>query len=137
VQRGTQAAATRSGTQKLPPNFPPATAVSYRADIAAMDPEPYPPQQVKAGAPLFSARCGFCHGRDAAGGENGPDLTRSALVVEDVRGDKIGPIVRSGRVDKGMPPFTLPDPELTAIVAFIHDRKIKADTQQGSRRTVH
>ena len=58
------------------------------------NPQSYPPAQVQAGQPLFSAQCGFCHGRDAAGGESGPDLTRSALVAADVRGDKIGPVVQ-------------------------------------------
>jgi|SRR3954449_9077535 len=96
----------------------------------------YPPDQIRAGAPLFVAQCGFCHGRDATGGQSGPDLTRSALVAEDVRGDKIGPLVRSGRPEKGMPPFNLADADLAAIVAFIHDQKGKSDLQQGGRRAV-
>jgi cytochrome c oxidase cbb3-type subunit 3 len=70
------------------------------------------------------------------GGETGPDLTRSALVAEDIRGDKIIPLVRTGRVDKGMPPQNLPDADLAAIVAFIHDAKAKADSNEGNRRTV-
>jgi cytochrome c oxidase cbb3-type subunit 3 len=70
------------------------------------------------------------------GGETGPDLTRSSLVAEDVRGDKIIPLVHTGRVDKGMPPQNLPDADLAAIVAFIHDAKTKADSNEGNRRTV-
>jgi cytochrome c oxidase cbb3-type subunit III len=96
----------------------------------------YPPEQVKAGQPIFAAQCGFCHGRDANGGETGPDLTRSPVVAEDVNGDKIGPVVRTGRVDKGMPPFNLSDGDLAAIVAFIHDAKTKAESTVGDRRTV-
>jgi cytochrome c oxidase cbb3-type subunit 3 len=96
----------------------------------------YPPEQVKAGEPLFAAQCGFCHGRDARGGQSGPDLTRSALVAEDVRGDKIAQVVRSGRPDKGMPPFNLADADLAAIVAFIHDATSKSASNEGSRRTV-
>src|ERR1700730_8481107 len=91
-------------------------------------PQAYPQEQVKAGEPLFLARCGFCHGPDAAGGETGPDLTRSTLVAEDVRGNKVIPLVREGRVDKGMPAFSLPDTDLAAIVAFIHDRKTTAES---------
>ena len=97
-------------------------------------PQSYPAEQVKAGAPLFAAQCGFCHGRDAMGGETGPDLTRSPVVAEDVRGDKIIPVVRGGRPDKGMPPFNLPDADLAAIVAFIHDTKTKAESLEGNRR---
>ena len=97
-------------------------------------PQQYPPEQIEAGRTRFGAQCGFCHGRDAAGGESGPDLTRSALVAGDVRGDRIGPVVRSGR--NGMPPFNLSDSDLTAIVAFIHDQKTQADSAVGGRRSV-
>lgn len=95
------------------------------------------PAQVEAGRTRFAAQCGFCHGRDAAGGETGPDLTRSAVVAEDVRGNKIGAVVRAGRPDKGMPPFTsIPDADLTAIVAFLHDATAKASSLNGNRRSV-
>jgi cytochrome c oxidase cbb3-type subunit III len=99
-------------------------------------PQAYAPELVQRGQGLFAATCGFCHGRDAMGGETGPDLTRSTLVAEDVRGDKIIPLVHTGRVDKGMPPQNLPDADLAAIVAFIHDAKTKADSLEGNRRSV-
>lgn len=99
-------------------------------------PQTYPADQVAAGQRTFSAQCGFCHGRDAAGGESGPDLTRSTLVAEDVRGDRIGPVLRNGRADKGMPAFNLSDAESTALVAFIHDAKAAAESAAGGRRTV-
>jgi type 1 glutamine amidotransferase len=38
LQRGTEWAATGAVTQKPPPSFPTADTVSYRADLAAMDP---------------------------------------------------------------------------------------------------
>src|SRR5262245_55317429 len=65
----------------------------------------YPIEQIQTGERRFTSQCGFCHGRDGAGGESGPDLTRSALVAEDTRGDKIGPLVRQGRKQQGMPAF--------------------------------
>jgi cytochrome c oxidase cbb3-type subunit III len=99
-------------------------------------PQAYPAEQVKAGEARFAAQCGFCHGRDATGGESGPDLTRSSLVAEDVRGDKIGPVLRTGRPEKGMPAFTLSKTDLTAIVAFIHDATSNAATRGGGRRSV-
>ena len=97
-------------------------------------PQQYPPEQVEAGRTRFGAQCGFCHGRDAGGGEGGPDLTRSALVAADVRGDRIGPVVRSGR--NTMPPFNLSDTDLAAVVAYIHDQKRQADSAVGGRRSV-
>lgn len=70
------------------------------------------------------------------GGESGPDLTRSAIVAEDVRGDKLGPLLRAGRVDKGMPAFALSAADLTAIVAYVHDQKNRAESLTGGRRSV-
>ena len=92
-------------------------------------------EQIQAGKALFASQCGFCHGRDAAGGESGPDLTASALVEQDVHGDKIGVVVRNGRLAKGMPAFSnIDDQQLAALVAFIHDRK--ANAKEGRRRSV-
>jgi len=91
---------------------------------------------VQKGQSLFVTQCAFCHGRDAAGGETGPDLTSSELVEKDVNGNEIGPVVRSGRIDKGMPPFNLSDADLAAVVLFIHEQKTKMDSHAGRRRTV-
>jgi cytochrome c oxidase cbb3-type subunit 3 len=99
-------------------------------------PQQYPAEQVDAGRTRFAAQCGFCHGRDAAGGEGGTDLTRSTLVASDVRGDKIAPLLRTGRIDRGMPAFTLTAADVAAIVAFIHHQKTEADSATGGRRAV-
>jgi cytochrome c oxidase cbb3-type subunit 3 len=98
--------------------------------------EKYPAEQVQAGERLFVAQCGFCHGRDAAGGELGPDLTRSELVAQDSRGNKIGPMVRSGRSDAGMPAFPMVNSDVRAIAAFIHTQAGKFAELGGGRRTV-
>jgi len=99
-------------------------------------PQMYPIEQIQAGELRFTAECGFCHGRDGAGGETGPDLTRSALVADDTRGDKIGPLLRAGRPDKGMPAFNLSNADVGAISAFIHNQKKKFEDVAGGRRTV-
>jgi cytochrome c oxidase cbb3-type subunit 3 len=94
------------------------------------------PAANETGQSDFIQQCAFCHGRDAGGGEDGPDLTRSKLVAEDVKGDKIGPVVRNGRPQNGMPRFTVSDQELAALVAFIHNQKTIAESQKGGRRGV-
>jgi cytochrome c oxidase cbb3-type subunit 3 len=102
-------------------------------------PQTYPAEQIQVGEGRFASQCGFCHGRDAAGGETGPDLTRSKLVAEDNRSDRIGAVVRAGRPDQGMPAFsviTISDADLSAMVAFIHDRKVKSESLGGGRRSV-
>jgi cytochrome c oxidase cbb3-type subunit 3 len=101
-----------------------------------VEPQSYTPEQVQVGQTRFAAQCGFCHGRDAYGGEGGPDLTRSQLVAEDSRGDKIGALLRTGRLDRGMPAFDLNTGDLIAIVAFIHDQKVRAESLAGGRRGV-
>ncbi len=103
---------------------------------ATVTPQSYPPEQIQAGQARFVSQCGFCHGRDAEGGESGPDLIRSTLVAEDVRGDKIGPVIRQGRPDKGMPGSNQSDADIAAMVAFIHDAKVKAESAGGGRRSV-
>src|SRR5258707_10714559 len=85
----------------------------------------------QAGGSRFLQECAFCHGRDAGGGEDGPDLTRSKLVADDVSGDKIGPVVRNGRPQTSMPRFTESDQELAGLVAFIHTQKTIAESQKG------
>jgi mono/diheme cytochrome c family protein len=91
---------------------------------------------LQPGGPLFQQNCAFCHGRDAAGGESGPDLTRSKLVVQDVAGNKIAEVVRNGRLEKKMPAFKFSDSEMTDLVAFIHYETKKAMTSPGGRRGV-
>src|SRR4030088_1991282 len=71
----------------------------------AVAPKSYPPALVESGSAVFRQDCSFCHGRDAGGGEGGPDLTRSKLVAADVGGEKIGAVVRNGSPEKGMPRF--------------------------------
>lgn len=89
---------------------------------------------VAAGESLFAQQCAFCHGRDTGGGEDGPDLTRSQLVAEDINGNQIAPIVRNGR--NKMPRFTITDQELAGLAAFIHTRKNMAESQTGGRKGV-
>lgn len=72
-----------------------------------------------AGKAQFQQTCGFCHGLDGRGA-SGPDLIRSSLVNHDVNGNLIGPVVRNGRPEKGMPAFQLSDTEIGNIAAFLH-----------------
>lgn len=69
----------------------------------------------------FESSCAFCHGTDATGAR-GPDLVRSKLVNDDVRGNLIGPVILNGRPDKGMPAFSMTKEQIADIVAFLHER---------------
>src|SRR6201995_5454302 len=88
----------------------------------------------EAGRHLFQRNCAFCHGRDAAGGETGPDLTRSKLVLADVSGNQISDVIRNGRPAKKMPAFRLSNEEMRSLAAFIHHEG--GSSRPGGRRGV-
>jgi len=92
--------------------------------------------EAAAGSALFLQNCAFCHGRDAMGGETGPDLTQSKLVLEDKDGSKISAVVHEGRIEKKMPAFQFSSPELVSLVAFIRARVTAAASMKGNRRGV-
>jgi cytochrome c oxidase cbb3-type subunit 3 len=119
-------------TAQTPPSAPAQSPVKPGGAVA----RPYPPVLVQNGSSQFRQDCSFCHGRDAGGGETGPDLTRSKLVTGDVGGDKIGPVVRNGRPDKGMPRFDFSDQQIAGLVAFLHTRQNDAQAQKGGRKGV-
>lgn len=101
-------------------------------------PSPYPerppadPAVVQQGKNAFGVRCAFCHGSDARGGEGGPNLLRSELVLTDRNGELIKPVVLHGRVELGMPRFELSDDQLNQIVAFIHSFPVSGNDRRAS-----
>ena len=97
--------------------------------------ETYAPDVVERGHRRFEQNCAFCHGRDAAGGESGPDLTHSGIVAADVNGDKIGGVVRNG-LPGGMPKFSFSEPEIVELAAFIHTEAAKANSDEAQRRKI-
>src|SRR6266705_2206815 len=88
---------------------------------------------VERGHKQFEQACGFCHGPDATGAR-GPDLVRSPLVAHDVKGDKLGEIIRLGRPDKGMPAMPLTDQQVLDIAAYLHARARSTKIVGGPKR---
>jgi mono/diheme cytochrome c family protein len=85
---------------------------------------PVPPQEaVDRGEKIYVANCGFCHGSRATGGESGPDLVRSVVALRDEGGELIGPIIRKGVPEKGMPPQDLTDDQIKDVAAFLRNRQ--------------
>ena len=122
--------------QPAPAAPAPAAAAPSAGNQSAPAQKSYPPELVKSGRDLFRQDCSFCHGRDAGGGETGPDLTRSKLVTADVDGEKISVVVRNGRPDKGMPPFDRSEEQIASLVAYIHTQQYRALTRTGGRKGV-
>ena len=92
---------------------------SAQQRITAVDPQ-FNQASVERGQQILVNQCGFCHGSNARGGSGGPDLTRSELVQSDEGGKQLGPFLRAGRPDKGMPPFELTADQVTDLATFLH-----------------
>lgn len=91
---------------RRPNAFPTARPVSEQAVI-------------DRGKALYGVHCNFCHGSDARGGEGGPNLIRTELVLNDMKGELLYPVVRDGRGE--MPRFNLTEAQVADIAAFIHN----------------
>lgn len=113
-------------TQATPqaPAQPPASPPVRVARPAYPVRPPADPAVVGRGRQIFSANCSFCHGSDARGGEGGPNLIRSELVLDDNNGELITPVVQNGRPDKGMPKFDLSNEDIASIAAFLHSMPV-------------
>ena len=85
------------------------------------------PEAVARGKVMFDVNCSFCHGADARGGDDGPNLLRSELVLEDQKGENIGPVLLTGR-DRGMPKFTFTAAQISDVAAYIHSFPVSSRT---------
>src|ERR1022692_200 len=100
---------------------------------------PYPkgppadPAVVDRGKALYGVQCNFCHGSDARGGEGGPNLLRSQLVLNDQKGEAIAPVIQNGRIDQGMPKFDLTAAQISDIAAYIHSFRVGGDDASRER----
>jgi mono/diheme cytochrome c family protein len=101
-----------------------ATIVGSPAAIAASKQKP---EAVERGGPLFTSKCGSCHGATAKGTQKAPDLIRSLLVLDDEKGNLIAPVIRNGRPDKGMPKLNLTEDQISDVVAWLHVQTFAAD----------
>lgn len=72
------------------------------------------------GEPLYKQNCAACHGQNARGAQ-APNLVRSVVVLHDEKGEEIGPLIKNGRPQAGMPAYpSLSDEERYNIAQFLH-----------------
>lgn len=91
----------------------------------------YDPESRERGKTAFGATCGFCHGQNARGGEGGPDLLHSVIVLQDEGGKDLGAFLQKGRPEKGMPAFAgMPQTSSADIATFLHAEVLAAMTQR-------
>jgi cytochrome c oxidase cbb3-type subunit 3 len=85
---------------------------------------PGDPAALERGTALYKSNCGFCHGQDARGGDTGPSLLRSPLVLADQNGELIGPLLQQGREDRGMPKFGFKPDQVADLGIFLHSFRV-------------
>jgi cytochrome c oxidase cbb3-type subunit 3 len=84
---------------------------------------PGDPAAVERGKALYGVNCQFCHGADIRGGDSGPSLLRSSIVLDDQHGELMAPVIQNGRADGGMPKFAFSAGQISDVAAFIHTFK--------------
>lgn len=104
------------------------SSVKAASDDPAKNPMASPGAQ--RGAKLYESACAFCHGATGKGA-TGPSLIDSSMVRHDKDGDLIGKIIREGRLEKGMPAFTIFDKDqVNDLVEFVHARVTATDSRE-------
>lgn len=93
-----------------------------------------PADVIELGDGLYQVNCMACHGADLRGGDQGgPNLLRSAVVLNDVEGELIGQVVEAGM--NRMPPITTLDDEgIRAVAGYIHSVVAQAERQGAPPR---
>lgn len=114
--------------QATPPARKPPVEIVPIADPAfAVD-----PRRVAAGAGMFNASCGVCHGTNAIAAGYAPDLRASKVVTEF---DSLRSVLRDGiLVSKGMPSYEeLSDGQIRNLQHFIRSRARVKEVQVAQR----
>jgi mono/diheme cytochrome c family protein len=89
------------------------------------------PVAAARGRKIWAAECIQCHGTQARGTDNGPNLVRSDLVLHDRYGDHIGPFLKKGhKMQSGASSSTLTAAQIQDVSHFIHESVY--DTLRGS-----
>ena len=92
-----------------------------RATFPAQQRPPGDPALIERGRAIYSVTCSACHGVDLRGGQTGgPNLLRSAVVLNDQLPELLLPIVQGSRADKGMPALSIPPDDVKALAAYLH-----------------
>lgn len=75
------------------------------------------------GRTVWAAECINCHGTQARGTDNGPNLTRSLVVLKDRYGSELGPFLKKGhKMQSGAAASTLTDDQIVNLAHFLRQR---------------
>ncbi len=81
------------------------------------------PAAADRGKVVYEAQCAACHGPNARGNDNGPDLVRSLTVLHDRYGSTIGPFLQAGhKMQSGTSSATLTASQIKDLSHFLHQQ---------------
>ncbi len=102
-----------------------------RSNVGPADRPRVDPAAAERGRTTWAAECITCHGSQARGGDGGPSLIRSALVMRDRAGSELGPFLKKGHpTQSGKPSASLTDAQVGELMNFVLQRR--NDTLRGS-----
>jgi len=117
-----------------PPGQPPGGGRSGQSYPAQQRPLA-DPAVIARGGTLYGINCRLCHGADLRGGDlGGVNLLRSQLVLNDLDGELIYPVVHNGLNKPGlppMPPLPIAESDVKAVAAYIHSVAARMAGQGG------
>jgi len=110
-----------AGQSPAPPRIPPFPAQMRTPDDPAV---------VERGRTIYGISCRSCHGVDLRGGDmGGPNLLRSAVMLNDINGERLAPVVKGSRAGSGMPQIDLADADARAVAVYIHSVLARGSAQ--------
>jgi mono/diheme cytochrome c family protein len=81
------------------------------------------PAAADRGRKVWASECIDCHGTQARGGDKGPNLVRSVLVLRDRYGSQIGPFLKKGHtLQSGTPSANLTDAQVQDLAHFLRQK---------------
>jgi cytochrome c oxidase cbb3-type subunit 3 len=81
------------------------------------------PAAADRGRKVWASECIDCHGTQARGGDKGPNLVRSVIVLRDRYGSQIGPFLKKGhKLQSGTPSANLTDAQIQDLAHFLRQK---------------
>lgn len=81
---------------------------------------PADPAVVASGKALFEPNCASCHASDLRGAQNGINLVRSQLVLDDQNGELIGKVLQAPHANGKAPKMDWNQEQILQVATFMH-----------------
>jgi cytochrome c2 len=107
------------GRQGAPP---PGRGGGMLAGAGPSDKPVVDPAAADRGRKTWAAECINCHGTQARGNDNGPNLVRSVVVLRDRYGSQLGPYLKGHKLQSGASGATLSNEQIQELAHFLRQR---------------